>query len=160
MTRNRTEKTIKLSQETYVSEMVPKFVSSDLLNSTSLPDVPCSPCSKCDPHHELIAQYERNDYTPTKEPYLAAIAYALYAACMTRPDVAYSVSLLCRFSSRPSIEAWHALVKVLQYLKKRETSFSRGGTMPPRPVGSSAGAGGPRGSSGRDDWRIRSAPAL
>ena len=44
--------------------------------------------------------------------------------------------------------------------KKRETSFSRGGTMPPRPVGSSAGAGGPRGSSGRDDWRIRSAPAL
>ena len=45
-------------------------------------------------------------------------------------------------------------------LKKGETLFSRGGTMPHRPSGPSATAGGPRGKSGRDDGRIRSAAAL
>ena len=44
--------------------------------------------------------------------------------------------------------------------KTGETLFSRGGTMPHRPSGPSATAGGPRGKSGRDDGRIRSAAAL
>ena len=51
MSRNRVQRTITLSQETYITEMVPK------------------------------------------------------------PDISYNVSLLCRFSSRPSPEAWRALVK-------------------------------------------------
>ena len=45
-------------------------------------------------------------------------------------------------------------------VKKGETLFSRGGTMPHRPSGPSATAGGPRGKQGRDDGRIRSAAAL
>ena len=51
VSRNRVQRTITLSQETYITEMVPK------------------------------------------------------------PDISYNVSLLCRFSSRPSPEAWRALVK-------------------------------------------------
>jgi len=130
VTRDRIKRTITLSQETYVTEMVPKFVSNHLLNPISLPSSPCDPVAKSDPYHELVAQYARNDYTPTKQPCLAAIASALYAACMTRPDIAYNVSLLCRFSSRPSPEAWHALVKVLQYLyKMRKRGITYGGPL-------------------------------
>ena len=130
VTRDRIKRTITLSQKTYVTEMVPNFVSNNLLNPISLPSSPCDPVAKSDPYHELVAQYARNDYTPTKQPCLAAIASALYAACMTRPDIAYNVSLLCRFSSRPSPEAWHALVKVLQYLyKMRKRGITYGGPL-------------------------------
>ena len=101
VSRDRIKRTITLSQETYITEMVPKFVSNHLLNTISLPKSPCDLVGKSDPYHDLVAQYARNDYTPTKEPYLAAIASALYASCMTRPDIAYNVSLLCRFSSKP-----------------------------------------------------------
>lgn len=130
VSRDRIKRTITLSQETYITEMVPKFVSNHLLNTISLPKSPCDRVGKSDPYHELVAQYARNDYTPTKEPYLAAIASALYASCMTRPDIAYNVSLLCRFSSRPSPEAWRALVKVLQYLyKTRKRGITYGGPL-------------------------------
>ena len=70
VSRNRIQRTITLSQETYITEMVPK------------------------------------------------------------PDISYNVSLLCRFSSRPSPEAWRALVKVLQYLyKTRKRAITYGGPL-------------------------------
>ena len=109
--------------------MVPKFVPADSLRSSCLPDMPSTLSSSgADPFHALVAQYEANDYTPTTEPYLSAIASALYATCMTRPDAAYAVAMLCRVTSRPSKEAWLALVKVLCYLyKTRKHGITYGG---------------------------------
>ena len=45
-------------------------------------------------------------------------------------------------------------------LKRRETFFSRGVTMPDRTSGPDAGAGGPRSVPVREEWRFRSAVAL
>ena len=129
ISRDRAARTLTISQEAYIADMVPKFVPADSLRSSCLPDMPSTLSSSgADPFHALVAQYEANDYTPTTEPYLSAIASALYATCMTRPDAAYAVAMLCRFTSRPSKEAWLALVKVLCYLyKTRKHGITYGG---------------------------------
>ncbi|KAA0042383.1 pentatricopeptide repeat-containing protein [Cucumis melo var. makuwa] len=43
-----------------------------------------------------------------------------YVADCTRPDIAYVVGLLCRFTSRPSLEHWNAIERIMRYLKKTQ----------------------------------------
>jgi hypothetical protein len=41
----------------------------------------------------------------------------MYLASTTRPDISFVVSKLSRFVSNPGVTHWHALVRVLCYLK-------------------------------------------
>ena len=41
----------------------------------------------------------------------------MYLASATRPDIFFSVSKLIRFMSNPGDDHWHALERVLHYLK-------------------------------------------
>ncbi|XP_062089599.1 secreted RxLR effector protein 161-like [Humulus lupulus] len=41
----------------------------------------------------------------------------MYLMSCTRPDIAYNVSTLSRFTSNPSIEHWKAITRVLRYLQ-------------------------------------------
>ena len=41
----------------------------------------------------------------------------MYAMHFTRPDIAYAVGMLCRFTSNQSNEHWKAISRVLRYLK-------------------------------------------
>ena len=50
--------------------------------------------------------------------YASIISSLRYATDCTRPDIAYVVGLLCRFTSRPSIEHWNAIERVMRYLKR------------------------------------------
>lgn len=48
----------------------------------------------------------------------------MYLMNYTRPDIAYSVSKLSRYTSNPSNQHWDALLRVLGYLKRtREYSL-------------------------------------
>ena len=40
----------------------------------------------------------------------------MYLASATRPDIAFVVSKLSRFTSNPGDENWHALERVMRYL--------------------------------------------
>ena len=42
----------------------------------------------------------------------------LYAACMTRPDIAFYTGYLCQFMQSPSRDAWDAALSVASYLYK------------------------------------------
>ena len=42
----------------------------------------------------------------------------MYAKHCTRPDVAFAVNRLSRYTSSPSVEHWKAIIRVLSYLKK------------------------------------------
>ena len=53
--------------------------------------------------------------------YASIIGSLRYATDCTRPDIAYAVGVLCRFTSRPSIEHWHAVERVMRYLKRTIT---------------------------------------
>ncbi|GAU27591.1 hypothetical protein TSUD_271320 [Trifolium subterraneum] len=50
--------------------------------------------------------------------YASIIGSLRYATDCTRPDIAYVMGLLCRFTSRPSNEHWHAIERVMRYLKR------------------------------------------
>ncbi|GKD20024.1 hypothetical protein Tco_1221727, partial [Tanacetum coccineum] len=49
--------------------------------------------------------------------YSRAIGCLMYAMTSTRPDIAYVVGRLSRFTSNPSRQYWHAITRVFKYLK-------------------------------------------
>ncbi|GJZ14044.1 zinc finger, CCHC-type containing protein [Tanacetum coccineum] len=52
-----------------------------------------------------------------KLEYSRAIGGLMYAMMSTRPDIAYAVGRLSRFTSNPSRHHWHAITRVFKYLK-------------------------------------------
>lgn len=50
--------------------------------------------------------------------YASAIGSLMYAVQCTRPDIAFAVSKLSRFTSNPSVEHWKAIGRVFGYLKR------------------------------------------
>ncbi|MCF7184014.1 hypothetical protein L3H42_10985, partial [Corynebacterium sp. MC-13] len=50
-------------------------------------------------------------------PYLSAIKALIYLACHTRPDIAFTVNLLARYSSSPTRRHWNGVKHILRYLK-------------------------------------------
>ena len=50
-------------------------------------------------------------------PYANAVGALLYLAMATRPDIAYAVSVLCRFIANPGLAHWRAVKHVFRYLR-------------------------------------------
>ena len=50
-------------------------------------------------------------------PYVSAVGALLYLAIATRPDIAHTVSVLCRFNHNPGMEHWKAVKHLMRYLK-------------------------------------------
>ncbi|KAL0303291.1 UNVERIFIED_CONTAM: Retrovirus-related Pol polyprotein from transposon TNT 1-94 [Sesamum radiatum] len=50
-------------------------------------------------------------------PYLSAIGALMYLANNTRPDIAFSVNLLARYSSTPTKRHWNGVKHILRYLR-------------------------------------------
>ena len=49
-------------------------------------------------------------------PYLSTIGALMYLANCTRPDIAFSVNLLARYSSAPTLRHWNGVKNLLRYL--------------------------------------------
>ncbi|GAA5936889.1 hypothetical protein JCM1841_005337 [Sporobolomyces salmonicolor] len=70
------------------------------------------------PNQQLIpALPDFADDPSLRRRYLQAVGSLMYAMLGTRPDLAHSVGILGRFSSRPSPAHWAAVVRVCQYIK-------------------------------------------
>jgi hypothetical protein len=55
-------------------------------------------------------------HTNKQFPYAEALGAVRYLADSTRPDIAYAVSFLERYSTEPAERHWRALLRVIQYL--------------------------------------------
>ena len=82
----------------------------------------CNPVlTPLDPNVKLTA--DQSPKTPEEYevmqtvPYLNVLGSVAYLAIATRPDVAYPVSVLSRFSKNPGTTHWEALKRLLRYLK-------------------------------------------
>ena len=51
-----------------------------------------------------------------QELYQLAIASLLYLSTRTRPDIAYTVSNIARFYSKPAVEHWKSIKHIMRYL--------------------------------------------
>ena len=50
-------------------------------------------------------------------PYLSAVGSLMYLATCTRPDIAFTVSVLARFNANPGRAHWQAVKHLFRYLK-------------------------------------------
>lgn len=100
----REGKGLTLTQSHYIEKVVKRFQCD---KSTPV-STPMDPSEKLLPNlGEPISQLE----------YSQVIGCLMYAMTSTRPDIAFAVGKLSRYTSRPSSSHWKALRRVLRYLK-------------------------------------------
>ncbi|GJV46943.1 zinc finger, CCHC-type containing protein [Tanacetum coccineum] len=100
----RENKGIVITQSHYIEKILKKFNREC-----------CSPVSTLmDPVEKLML----NTGKPVDQlEYSRAIGCLMYAMTTTRPDIAYAVGRLSKFTSNPSRHHWHAITRVFKYLK-------------------------------------------
>jgi hypothetical protein len=82
----------------------------------------CNPVSTpLDPHVVLSSSdspsTDEEKHEMKSIPYINILGAVAYLAIATRPDIAYAVSVLSRFSKNPGKAHWAALKRLLRYLK-------------------------------------------
>jgi Reverse transcriptase (RNA-dependent DNA polymerase) len=105
--RDRSARTISLSQEAYINTIVARFNLSDA-KAQRTPMVANAIYTKED-------DFE-NATTMSNVPYREAVGSLMYAAVATRPDIAYAVSTLSQFLEYPSQFHWQAVKRIFRYL--------------------------------------------
>ena len=98
---------LKLSQTKYLTKVLERFN----INNKNPKYTPLKANTKLEPNKGQAKETEIKWFQ-------AAISCLLYLAMATRPDIAYSVILLARFASNPSIEHKNAVNNVFNYLSK------------------------------------------
>nr|GEW34189.1 hypothetical protein [Tanacetum cinerariifolium] len=97
-------KEIVITQSHYIEEILKKFECEDY----SMVSTPM----------DLLEKLKPNTGKPVDQlKYSRAIDCLMYAMTSTRPDIAYAVGRLSRFTSNPSKQHWHAITRVFKYLK-------------------------------------------
>nr|GEW77524.1 zinc finger, CCHC-type [Tanacetum cinerariifolium] len=97
-------KGIVITQSHYIEIILTKFNRQD-----------CSPVSTpMDPVEMLVPN---TDKPLDQLKYSIAIGCLMYVMASTRPDIAYAVDRLSRFTSNTSRQHWHAITMVFKYLK-------------------------------------------
>jgi hypothetical protein len=99
--------TLKLSQTKYLNKVLDRFN----INNKNPKYTPIKANTKLEPNKGQAKEVEIKWFQ-------AAIGSLLYLAMATRPDIAYSVILLARFASNPSVEHVSVVNNVFNYLSK------------------------------------------
>ncbi|GJZ94027.1 zinc finger, CCHC-type containing protein [Tanacetum coccineum] len=100
----RGEHGITISQSHYIEKMLDKFNLKD-----------CSPIgTPMDPTTKLVPN---KGVAVNQLEYSKAIGSLMYAMISTRPDIAFAVGKLSRYTHNPSLIHWKAINRVFQYLK-------------------------------------------
>ncbi|XP_074317943.1 secreted RxLR effector protein 161-like [Silene latifolia] len=100
----KTPSGISLSQSHYVEKVLKKFNSFDVTPARTPYDASISLCKNLG---DSVSQ----------EEYARIIGSVMFLMNCTRPDIAYAVSRLSRYTHNPNAEHWNALRRLLKYLK-------------------------------------------
>jgi len=103
--RNRGTRTLHLSQEQYVRAVLARFGMDA-----------CKPAKSPLPTKCVLTKRMEGEVAVNPQQYLKAIGSLMYAMLGTRPDLAFAIGLLARFSSDPSEAHWNSVVHIFRYL--------------------------------------------
>jgi hypothetical protein len=95
---------VTLVQSHYVEKVLNRFGYSE-----------CTPCPT--PYDPSVLLRKNHRIARDQLRYSQIIGSLMYLASATRPDISFSVSKLSRFVLNPGDTHWHALERVLHYLK-------------------------------------------
>ncbi|KAK2389045.1 putative mitochondrial protein [Trifolium repens] len=104
---------IFVHQEAYISTLLKRFYM-DKSHPLSTPMVVRSLDVEKDP---FKPKKKDEELLGPEVPYLSAIGALLYLANFTRPDIAFSVNLLSRYSYSPTRRHWNRVKHILRYLR-------------------------------------------
>ncbi|GJU81748.1 zinc finger, CCHC-type containing protein [Tanacetum coccineum] len=96
---------IAISQSHYIEKVLKKFNYFDCTPVST----PLDTCEKLMPNRGVAV---------TQLEYSRVIGCLMYAMTCTRPDIAFSVGKLSRYTSNPGTQHWQAIQMVLKYLTK------------------------------------------
>ena len=111
VTRDRSRHMLQLSQRQAIDDILAKFDITGL-NTVKSPMDPNVKLSR-----SQCPQTEAEKAKMQSVRYREAVGSLMYLAIATRPDIAYAVGVLSRFSSNPGPEHWTAVTRVFRYLK-------------------------------------------
>ena len=104
---------IIVHQSSYIERLLKRF-NMDKAYPLSTPMVVRS----LDPQKDQFRPRESDEEILGPEvPYLNAIGALMYLAQCTRPDIAFAVNLLARFSSEPNRRHWNGIKHIFRYLR-------------------------------------------
>jgi hypothetical protein len=124
VSHDKEKQIVMLSQTHYIDKIIERVGLQDA-NPVSTP---------LDPNVNLEVEETEGDNDQeiddrASSTYAKAIGSLMYAAIGTRPDIAFAVHLLARFTKSPKPKHWTAVKRVFRYLKKtREYSLTYGGS--------------------------------
>ena len=104
--RDRVNRTIYLGQRAYIEKFLKEYDMWDVKPAAT-------PMDKAP--HSASEDYEAPE--PLRRRYQQAVGSLTYCMLGTRPDIAFAVSIVSRFSSNPTIEHWDAIVRIFRYLR-------------------------------------------
>ena len=103
---------VTINQTKYVEKILGKFIPSHSTSSRSH-TLPCN----SDTFQRLTTSRNLSEKERmSKLPYLEIVGSLLYLSTMTRPDIAYHMSVLCSFMHDPSIDCYNAAIDLLLYV--------------------------------------------
>ena len=103
ITRDRSKRTLEINQTAYIEQTLAKYGMTD-----------CKPVGA--PAEGSLTRLTEEEADPNSE-YRAVVGSLLYAALVTRPDIAYAVQALGRHLNASGPEHWLAAKRVLRYLQ-------------------------------------------
>jgi hypothetical protein len=96
-----------INQARYISDILQRF-QLDQANPVSTP---------ADTHMPLQATLGQDDLPlPSSIPYREAVGCLMYAMVLTRPDIAFAVSRVAKFTSNPHTSHWTTVKRIFRYL--------------------------------------------
>ena len=93
-----------LSQSHYIEKILDKFIKDDLNLARTPVDI------------SLYLSKNKGDVV-SQLKYFQIIGSLMYLMNCTRPDIAYAISKLSRYTSNPGEDHWKAIIRVLRYLR-------------------------------------------
>jgi len=104
--RDRARRQIFLSQSHYLERVLERFRMSD-----------CKPVSTPIENQSMMVAHDGVVDVNLRSMYQSAVGSLMYAMTCTRPDLAFAVGLVSRFSSNPSDVHWAAIKRILRYVR-------------------------------------------
>jgi hypothetical protein len=108
-----TKNGILVHQSNYAERVLKRF-NMDKANPLSTPMMGRTLNVEKDPFRP---KEDNEEDLGSEVPYLSAIGALMYLANCTRPDIAFAVNLLARFSSRPTKRHWKGIKHIFRYLR-------------------------------------------
>ncbi|KAK0572022.1 hypothetical protein LWI29_024999 [Acer saccharum] len=110
--RDRKNKTIALSQASYIDKILSRFSMQDSKKGM-LPFRHGIKLSK-----EQVPKNEHEEQFMSRVPYASAVGSLMYAMLCTRPDICFVFGIVSRFQSKRGPDHWTAVKHIFKYLKR------------------------------------------